>query len=119
MEDEEAINNILTTLFRCEGYRVVPAARGEEAIKIAQELQPDLITLDLALPDINGRDVAIRLLEDERTREIPIIVISAHASWMAPSRQVRAVIAKPFDVDRLLDTVNAFLDGQAAQGPRP
>lgn len=114
VEDEESISNILVALLEYEGYRVIGATRGEEAISLAREIRPDLITLDLALPDMSGEEVVRHLDSEEESCQIPIVVISAYTSFtnnLDSRRQIRGIISKPFDVDHLLRVVRDALDG--------
>ena len=107
VEDSEPIRRILALLLEGHGYEVVAAALGREGLALAQELHPRAITLDLSLPDVDGRDLLRALKADERTRSIPIIVVSAYASTLSPAERACAaeVLSKPFDVDELLTRV--------------
>ena len=107
VEDSEPIRRILALLLEGHGYRVVAAEAGREGLSLAQELHPGAITLDLSLPDIDGRDVLRALKADVRTRSIPVIVVSAYASTLTALEcaGVAEVLSKPFDVDELLTRV--------------
>jgi CheY-like chemotaxis protein len=92
---------------------LLSAERGQQGLEMARNRQPQLILLDLNLPDINGGDVLARLMADNRTREIPVIVLSADAT---PARQQRLVargasgyLTKPIDVTELLTLVDQAL----------
>ena len=107
VEDSEPIRRILALLLEGHGYQVVAAEAGREGLSLAQELHPGAITLDLSLPDIDGRDVLRALKADVRTRSIPVIVVSAYASTLTALEcaAVAEVLSKPFDVDELLTRV--------------
>ncbi len=107
VEDSEPIRRILALLLEGHGYDVVAAEDGRERLSQAQELHPCAITLDLSLPDIDGRDVLRELKADVRTRSIPVIVVSAYASTLSAAERAHAaeVLSKPFDVDELLSRV--------------
>lgn len=102
-------------LTRRPSVRLVSARLGALGVQLAQEQHPDLILLDLDLPDITGEEVLARLRADLVTREIPIVVLTE-----SPSRSrdpvlaagVRAYLTKPIDVRRLLEVVDTFLDAR-------
>jgi PAS domain S-box-containing protein len=93
---------------------LVPALQGRLGVDLARQHNPDLILLDLHLPDIPGDEVLARLRDDRATRRIPVVVISADATprRIARLRQegVFAYLTKPLDVDEFLDTVDAVLE---------
>src|SRR5271166_3728343 len=76
IEDERSLTKVLTYNLQREGYEVVLAHDGQEGLRKAQTLLPDLILLDLMLPGLSGFDVCRELRAGERTRDIPIIIIS-------------------------------------------
>jgi two-component system, cell cycle response regulator DivK len=81
------------------GFRVATAADGQEAIDRAFELRPDVILMDLSLPRVDGWEATRRLKQDERTRAIPIIALTAHALAAAHDKAKEvgcdAVVTKP------------------------
>lgn len=92
---------------------LLTATRGEEGIRLAREQRPDLVLLDLHLPDVTGNEVLRRLREDPATGEIPVVVVSADA---IPSQVERllaagahAYLTKPFDLARFLELVDEAL----------
>ncbi|HEX8832452.1 MAG TPA: ATP-binding protein, partial [Longimicrobium sp.] len=95
---------------------LVPALKGRLGLELAAEHQPDLILLDLHLPDIPGEEVLRRLRADERTAATPVIVISADATRGAVQRLleagVHAYLTKPLDVDLFLTTIDEVLDAR-------
>ena len=107
VEDSEPIRRILALLLEGHGYVVVAAEGGREGLALARKLHPGAITLDISLPDIDGRDVLRELKADARTQSIPVIVISAYASMLTSAERACAaeVLSKPFDVDELLGRV--------------
>ena len=94
-------------------WRTIPALQGQLGIELAREHQPDLILLDLHLPDISGEEVLKRLRADERTAKIPVIVISADATRDSQNRLesagVDGYLTKPLDVDEFLEKLGKFL----------
>ena len=111
IEDSEPIRRILALLLEGHGYAVVTAAEGESGLTLARERMPRAITLDLQLPDVDGRAVLRELKTDPRTRAIPVLVISAYATTMSAGERACAadVLSKPFDVDELLSRVAAVV----------
>lgn len=98
--------------------QISTAHTGTEGVRRAQLLRPDLVLLDYSLPDINGDEVCRRLLSDEETAPIPIVMMSGHLAEMAATAEeyenVVATIAKPFISTDLLEVVRETL----AKGPR-
>ena len=95
------------------------AARGGEGLALAREHHPDLILLDMHLPDTTGEDVLSHLRADESTRETPVVVVSADAT-AARSHKLRAAgasdyLTKPFNVVQFLK----ILDDHLFQGKAP
>src|SRR3954451_10616634 len=109
VEDDEAVSSLLVALLEDRGYAAVPAYDGQSAIELAGKLLPDLITLDLALPGTDGHEVLARLKADPKTRDIPIVVISAFTQiWPAGKRKKLAyLLGKLFDVTEVLEVVQA------------
>ena len=108
--DVDLIANILRTR-----YQVKAATSGERALAIARKTPPDLITLDLIMPDMSGREIALRLRGDPATADIPIIFVSAMADDTRLDEDLEqmafAAISKPIDPDELLETVARALVG--------
>jgi PAS domain S-box-containing protein len=93
--------------------RLIAAMQGGLALELAQEHRPDLILLDVHLPDIDGDEVFRRLREDPETREIPVIMVSAEATPRKVERFVsagaRAYLTKPLDVKHFLEVIDEIL----------
>jgi len=113
VEDNEWSRDLLARWLLRRGYHVMLAVDGREGISKAKYLSPDLIIMDLSLPEIDGWEATRRLKADPSTREIPIVALTAHA--MASDRQ-KAMSAgcddyhtKPVDFDSLLRSIEAFL----------
>ncbi len=100
-------------LSRRPGISVIPAMQGGLGLQLARDHHPDLILLDLHLPDIRGDEVLARLLRDPITASIPVVVASADATQRQIERVVgmgaRAYLTKPIDVRRLLELVDELL----------
>jgi CheY-like chemotaxis protein len=107
VEDSEPIRRILGLLLEGHGYRVIAVETAREGLEAAKQLVPCAITLDLSLPDLDGREVLRALKADGGTHDVPVIVVSAYASTLSPAERACAaeVLSKPFDVDELLSGV--------------
>jgi len=76
VEDDPDVAEMLTAYFRSQEYEVFTVNWGEDGVRSAQQVNPDLVILDIRLPDIDGYEVAHRLRNDRRTSTIPIIFLS-------------------------------------------
>jgi CheY-like chemotaxis protein len=104
VEDDPWIRSLMADLLAGEGYSVVQASDGKAGLEMAVESDPDVILLDLAMPEKSGLDVLHELKSSKPTQEIPVIVVSAYAMLMMGSdaRRADGVIQKPFDLADLL-----------------
>jgi len=118
VEDSDEIRDLLGMVLEAEGYQVVPLEDGREVVETARERQPMLITLDLALPGKDGWAIVRELQEDDTTRDIPILVISAYTRELdAPlRRRVARVISKPFYINQVVSEVEEILAGGGRAG---
>jgi DNA-binding response OmpR family regulator len=114
-DDEIYILHILEFSLNLEGYEVISATSGEEALTKATQERPDLVVLDVLMPQMDGHDVCRRLKADERTRNIPVVFLSARDTVADQEVGLRlganAYITKPFSPQRLIDTIQGLLDG--------
>lgn len=105
VEDDPDVSEMLNAYFRVQGYDVFTVNWGEDGVRAGQTVLPDLIILDIRLPDIDGYEVAKRLREDRRTQEIPIIFLTEKRERVDRLQgfEVGAddYITKPFDVQEL------------------
>ena len=110
IEDDGPIAEMLVLLLGDAGYTVSVASTESEALEQARTLEPDLITLDLALPGVRGPNLLRALRADGN--DAPVVVISANPDELAPTDRAlaAAVIRKPFDVDEMLASVAHVLD---------
>lgn len=111
VDDEPAVLAYLRALLSEEGFRILTAASGPEAISMAAENAPDLITMDLMMPGMDGATAIARLRADSRTKDIPVIVISALSSTDREKAGADASMVKPVEESALLETVNTLLHG--------
>jgi CheY-like chemotaxis protein len=105
-------------LARHHDIELIPAMQGGLALELARLHQPDLVLLDLHLPDIPGEQVFAQLRRDADCRNIPVVVLSADATGKQIDRLiaagVHAYITKPLDVKPFIDIVNEVLDRKRA-----
>jgi CheY-like chemotaxis protein len=103
IEDGPYIGEMVRTALEDEGYRVRLHTTGRAGLAAARRDQPRVIVLDLMLPDLDGQEVLHALKDEDATRDIPVIVMSAVAASLRPEerRDVEAVIRKPFELDDL------------------
>lgn len=105
VDDDLDISEMLCTYFNIQGYEVQAVEFGEDAVRVCQEDRPDLVLLDINLPDINGYEVCRRLKDDLRTRSIPIIFLSQRNLQVDKIHGLRTggddYITKPFNFDEL------------------
>jgi len=113
VEDNEPSRDALGRRLARRGYDVRPAVDGQQAVTIARLITPDLILMDLGLPVMDGWEATRELKQDDSTKHIPIIVLSAHA--MTGDRDLALASggddfdSKPIRFERLLDKIEALL----------
>ncbi|MEP7356087.1 MAG: response regulator, partial [Anaerolineales bacterium] len=105
IEDDPDTASMLSMYFSSQDYRLMVCTRGEEGIAIARQARPDLILLDIILPDVDGYIVCERLRASPRTSHIPIIFLSEKASLSERVAGLGAgaqdYVTKPFDLEEL------------------
>jgi DNA-binding response OmpR family regulator len=113
VDDEPALVELVQGYLEREGFRVVAADRGEEALRLARAEEPDLMLLDLMLPGLDGLQVCRRLREDPATARLPIIMLTAKAEEVdrVVGLEVGAddYVIKPFSPRELMARVLAVL----------
>ena len=122
IEDERALTEVLTYNLQREGYETVVAHDGQEGLRKAQMLLPDLIILDLMLPVLGGLEVCRELRAGERTRSIPIVMLTAKAEEadqvVGFTLGADDYVTKPFSIKVLLQRIKA-LQRRSDAGPEP
>ncbi|NQT30530.1 MAG: response regulator [Candidatus Saganbacteria bacterium] len=113
VEDEEDMLKAIRLRLEANGYEVIPACDGQEALMKARTEKPDLIILDIMLPKMDGFKVCRMLKFDEKYQNIPIVVVSAKTQKADIERGKEmgadAYITKPFKSEELLKTINELL----------
>jgi two-component system, cell cycle response regulator DivK len=118
VEDNELNRDMLSRRLARRGYSVSIAVDGQTGLRMAQNDLPDLILMDVTLPDVDGLEITRRLKADARTRGVPIIVLTARA--MASDREEAFAAGsddydvKPVEIDRLLGKMRALLREEAS-----
>jgi CheY-like chemotaxis protein len=109
VEDDDTIRQLITVNLELEGFEVVTATDGQEALEQVKSLAPDVVTLDVMMPRLDGWETAARLRADEETQHIKLVLLSARAQQADLQRGeqigVDAYLTKPFDPDQLIDIV--------------
>jgi two-component system cell cycle response regulator DivK len=113
VEDNELNMKLFNDLLEAHDYKILQTRDGMEALKIAREKRPDLILMDIQLPEVSGLEVTKWIKEDENLRSIPVIAVTAFA-MKGDEEKIReggceAYIAKPISVSHFLETVQKFL----------
>ena len=111
IDDDEDVTRILSYVFESQGHRVISAHNGREAIDLAKRYRPDMLTLDLAMPDLDGYTVLEELRSSEETHGIPIICISVQTDpERAMALGANYFLEKPLDIDRLREVAGQVLE---------
>jgi CheY-like chemotaxis protein len=118
VEDYQDAREMYTAYLQFSGFDVAEAGNGLEAIEKAQELLPDIVLMDLALPRMDGWEATRRLKSDARTRHIPIVALTGHAlaghAEGAREAGCDAFVTKPCLPDALVAEIKRLLDAQAS-----
>lgn len=118
VDDDPVIQKLLQVNFEMEGYQVIVAANGEEALQRARAEQPAVVLLDVMMPRMNGLQAASALKADPATSGIPLVLLSAKAQDVdrlaGEESGAEAYVTKPFDPLELLDRVAELIRTRAA-----
>jgi two-component system cell cycle response regulator DivK len=116
VEDNEMNMKLFRDVLVVEGYRALEATTGEEAITLATEHAPDLVLMDIQLPDLDGVEALRRLRTDERTATIPVLALTAQAMQGDRERFLAegfdGYVSKPVNVRELLGIVRQHCEGR-------
>ena len=110
--DDDLVNlTILKSIITKAGYSVLTAENGADALKIARALSPDLVILDIMMPDMDGTEVAAALKQNPRTRRIPIIFLSSLISAEEERSNIDLIsyLSKPYNREKLLNEIGKYL----------
>ena len=110
IDDEADVRTFLTAILKRNGYDTVTAENGQVALEVAREVRPDLITLDLMMPNKSGTDFYRTLAKDPELAKIPVIVVSGTPGRHLAVKEPVAVFDKPINPDDFIDAVWKGLD---------
>jgi two-component system, cell cycle response regulator DivK len=121
VEDNELNMKLLNDVLEAHGYAVMSTSQGKVALEWARQYQPDLILMDLQLPDLSGLDATRRLKADPDTRDIPVIAVTAFAMTgdekKALDHGCDAYVAKPIVLRDFLNMIAGFIGTPDAPSP--
>lgn len=113
VEDNELSRDMLSRRLRRKGYEVLVAVDGSEGVSMVKQERPDIVLMDLSLPDMDGWYATRVLKEDQATAAIPVIALTAHAMSGDREKALEAGCddydTKPIDLRRLLSKMNRFV----------
>jgi DNA-binding response OmpR family regulator len=119
VDDDETLANLLVNLLNVNGYQASKSFKGREALRMISEDQPDLVLLDILMPELNGFDVLTKLRQDPKTKDIPVVIVTALSDelyvlegWV---RDTDGYLSKPFRPDDLLETIKVVLSRTIAE----
>jgi len=117
IEDEPEMIDLIRLILGRRGFNVVGAAGGKEGLEKVRQNPPDLILLDLMMPDMDGWEVYQQIKADDRTKSIPVIVVTAKAQSIDKVlglhiAKVDDYIAKPFSPQDLLESVDKVFEAE-------
>lgn len=115
VDDDPQLRHVVSMFFELEGYNVVQARDGREAIAMLAEYVPDVILLDLMMPDVSGIEVCQHVRGDRRLKEIPVVVFTAAEMKEEELRAAGAdrFITKPYSLEGLRRVVRALIKESA------
>jgi len=123
VEDNELSRDMLSRRLRRKGYEVIVAVDGAEGVAMAGEQMPDIVLMDLSLPDMDGWKATQTLKENPKTRAIPVIALTAHAMSGDRERALEAGCddydTKPIDLRRLLTKIHRFVPDPSGSSEDP
>ncbi|MGC5344296.1 response regulator [Streptomyces sp. DT24] len=112
VDDNKVIRQLIRVNLELEGFEVVTAADGVECLDLAHQVRPDVITLDVAMPRLDGFQTAARLRSDPRTGHLPVAIISACTQYEVgggAASGVDAFLAKPFEPSEMVRLVRRLM----------
>lgn len=113
VEDNDLNMKLFNDLLRANGYETLPMRNGHEALETLKEAKPDLIIMDIQLPEISGLEVTRIIKQDERLRDIPVIAVTAFA-MKGDEERIRqggceGYLSKPISVSTFVETVRTYV----------
>lgn len=113
VEDNELNMKLFNDLLEANGYRTIKTRNGLEALDLAREHRPDLILMDIQLPEVSGLEITKWIKEDDDLHAIPVIAVTAFA-MKGDEERIRqggceAYISKPISVSKFVETVKSYI----------
>lgn len=111
VDDDEALTEGISEILKGEGFNVLIYGGGAGVVQQVEAYRPDLIFLDIWLPCMNGEEIIVQLKESRKTKNIPVILVSAHGNLPQLQKKTHAVdyLNKPFGIDQLLQKINTYI----------
>ena len=121
VEDDPETRQLYVTVFESEGFRTDAAHNGLQALEKANDIAPDLILTDIAVPGIDGIELCRRLRSNKQTQAIPLLAVTGYDDRHYPDRVLQAganrVLLKPLDPETLIEEARRLLQVVRAQSP--
>lgn len=111
-EDQNDVRNMMKTLLELDGYQVIEAANGYEAVERAVDDTPDLILMDMAMPVMDGLDSSRTIRQHESLERVPIVAVTAYGDFYADRVREAGctdLLQKPLDFGRLIPLVEQYI----------
>ena len=122
VEDNQDNYELVRTILDLAGYDSFQAINGRDGVDAARKQKPDLILMDMALPEMDGWDATARIREDPETRHIPMVALTVHTLPAERKRAldagVDAYISKPFDAAQFIQVIESMLEESRLSGGR-
>jgi CheY-like chemotaxis protein len=119
VDDDDVIRQLITVNLELEGFDVVTAVDGQDALDKVKSARPQVVTLDVMMPRVDGWEAAARLRQDPDTSHIKVVLLSARAQEADIQRGekigVDAYLTKPFDPDELIDIVRRLFEAATTE----
>ncbi len=114
IEDDPEMSTLIQLIFQRRGHHVIGVRRGELGLEFLKSLKPDVLLLDLMLPDIDGWDLYQQMKHDRELSKVPIIIVSARSEAQDAAKGFQVTdndrfVEKPFEIKTLIDAVNTAL----------
>ncbi len=114
VEDSELNMRLFNDLLEAFGYRTIKTRDGRQALPLAREHKPDLIVMDIQLPEVSGLEITDRLKKDDALKSIPVVAVTAFAMRGDEQKILAAgcdaYLSKPISVTTFLETIRRFID---------
>ncbi|WP_036487565.1 response regulator [Myxosarcina sp. GI1] len=113
VDDYDDILYLIELVLKSDGYEVISAANGREALKLAQRVRPQLMLMDIMMPDVNGLEISQQIRQNKELSSTQILLVSANheiSAEQAKENGADGILHKPFNIDYLLSQVHKLLD---------